>query len=143
MFLSQTPEYALRSMAWFVVADLDRPAGTQEISEATGIPRHYLAKVLRRLVLSGLLESKKGPGGGFALSRAPEAIRFSEILAAVDALPTPGRCAFGWGACNASQPCPLHEVWSHFAERCLTWAEDTTLAQVSSSGTLDVKDHLR
>lgn len=143
MFLSQTPEYALRSMAWFAVADLDRPAGTQEISEATGIPRHYLAKVLRRLVLSGLLESKKGPGGGFALSRPPEEIRFSEILAAVDALPTPGRCAFGWGTCDSNQPCPLHEVWSPLNERCLTWAEDTTLAHVHSPSDVGREGPLR
>lgn len=143
MFLSQTPEYALRSMAWFVAADLDRPAGTQEISKGTGIPRHYLAKILRRLVLSGLLDSKKGPGGGFVLSRPPETIRFSEILAAVDALPTPSRCAFGWGTCDSERPCPLHEVWSELNEQFLTWAENTTLAQIGSSDALEVKSHTR
>lgn len=139
MVLPQTAEYALRSMAWFVAAAPDRSAGAQEISEGTGIPRHYLAKILRRLVLSGLLDSKKGPGGGFALSRPPAAIRFSEILAAVDALPTPSRCAFGWGTCDADHPCPLHEVWSEFNDQFLSWAENATLAKVNSSGATDVE----
>jgi len=68
MLLSQTAEYALRAMAWLATVSGDEPVRAVDLSSATGIPTHYLSKVLRRLVLANLLESQKGQGGGFSLS---------------------------------------------------------------------------
>ena len=64
------------------------PVRASDLSAGTGIPVHYLSKILRRLVLAGVLTSQKGQGGGFSLSRAPEEIPFADILAAVDVYPT-------------------------------------------------------
>ena len=133
MVLSQTAEYALRVMAWLAFERPDAPARATDLSESTGIPPHYLSKILRRLVLAELLESQKGQGGGFSLARAPEEIRFEEILVAVDAYPKQGRCAFGWGACKEVEPCPLHLSWSRLSDAVHQWASTTTLATVSST----------
>jgi len=130
MLLSQTAEYALRAMAWLVATSPEAPVRARDLSAATGIPPQYLSKILRRLVLAGLLESQKGRGGGFTLAYAPEEIRFVDILEAVDAYPAPGRCAFGWGACNADYPCPLHSAWIQMSEALRSWANNTTLAEV-------------
>ena len=128
MLLSQTAEYALRAMTWLATQSPETPVRARDLSEGTGIPLHYLSKILRRLVLANLLVSQKGQGGGFALAREPEAIRFEDILAAVDAYPKSGRCAFGWGACNENDPCPLHDPWSHLNDALHHWATTTTLA---------------
>jgi Rrf2 family iron-sulfur cluster assembly transcriptional regulator len=133
MLLSQTAEYALRAMAWLATAAGRDPVRAVDLSRATGIPAHYLSKVLRRLVLAELLESQKGQGGGFSLARAPSEIALSEVLAAVDAFPAQGRCAFGWGKCDASDPCPLHDSWSHLNDRIRDWAAGTTLEEIASS----------
>jgi Rrf2 family protein len=130
MLLSQTSEYALRAMSWLASAPPDVPIRARDLSEGSGIPPHYLSKVLRRLVLADLLVSQKGQGGGFVLARAPGEIRFLDILAAVDAYPTEGRCAFGWGACNETNPCPLHETWSELNDTIRDWAATSTLADV-------------
>ena len=132
MLLSQTAEYALRAMAWLATASGDEPVRAVDLSRATGIPTHYLSKVLRRLVLAGLLESQKGQGGGFSLASAPGEIAFIDILSAVDAYPTEGRCAFGWGECEASDPCPLHNSWSHLNEQIRDWASGTSLEEIAS-----------
>jgi Rrf2 family protein len=89
-------------------------------------------KILRRLVLAGLLESRKGRGGGFVLSRPPGTIRFSDVLEAVDAQPREGRCAFGWGACDPSRPCPLHASWGPMSEAFSRWAATSTFAGFDS-----------
>ncbi len=130
MLLSQTAEYALRAMAWLAAASPEAPVRARDLSAATGIPPQYLSKILRRLVLAGLLESQKGRGGGFTLAYAPEEIRFVDILEAVDAYPAPGRCAFGWGTCNGDHPCPLHAAWVQMSEALDSWANNTTLAEV-------------
>ncbi len=131
MILSQTAEYALRAMAWLATSSGGEPVRAKDLSTATGIPTHYLSKVMRRLVLAGLLVSQKGQGGGFVLSKAPGEIPFIDILTAVDAYPAEGRCAFGWGHCDETTPCPLHGSWSDLNERLRCWAEGTTLAEIA------------
>jgi Rrf2 family iron-sulfur cluster assembly transcriptional regulator len=131
MLLSQTAEYALRAMAWLASAPEGTPVRAVDLSGSTGIPTHYLSKVLRRLVLADLLESQKGQGGGFSLSRPPREIAFSDILSAVDAFPAEGRCAFGWGQCDVTDPCPLHDSWSHLNNRIRDWASGTSLAEIA------------
>jgi Rrf2 family protein len=134
MVLSQTAEYALRAMAWLAISPAGEPMRVRDLSIATGIPSHYLSKVMRRLVLAGLLVSQKGQGGGFVLSKAPDEIPFIDILIAMDVYPTDGRCAFGWGECDEIRPCPLHGSWSQLKEQLRSWAEDTTLADIAKHG---------
>ncbi|MCP4007711.1 MAG: Rrf2 family transcriptional regulator [bacterium] len=130
MVLSQTAEYALRAAAWLAANPDETPVRARDLSNETGIPAPYLAKILRRLVVAGVLESYKGVGGGFELARPPSEIPFTEILAAVDAYPGDDRCVFGWGACDPSDPCPLHPAWVQMSEAFRSWASTTTLADV-------------
>ena len=129
-FLSQTAEYALRAVAWIALNSPREPVLARDLSEGTQIPAQYLAKILRRLVLADLLDSRKGRGGGFTLARPPGEISFRDVLIAIDTYPKEGRCAFGWGACDASRPCPLHESWSSMSERFRAWASKSSFANV-------------
>lgn len=130
MYFNQTAEYALRAMAFLANLPRGQAARAVDLSEGTGIPTHYLSKVLRRLVVAGLLDSRKGHGGGFSLSRPPRRIKFREILKAADFEPDPRRCAFGWGSCDPQHPCPLHPAWSRLNETVTAWADETTLESV-------------
>ena len=132
-FLPQTAEYALRVMAWISARYPSEPTLARELSQGTQIPEQYLAKVLRRLVLAGILVSRKGRGGGFTLARPPREIRFREVLEAVHAYPQEGRCAFGWGDCDGANPCPLHESWSAMSDGFHRWAATATFARVQAA----------
>lgn len=136
MILSQTAQYALRAMAWLSTLSATEPMRVKDLSVATGIPSHYLSKVMRRLVLAGLATSQKGQGGGFLLSRPPGEIPFIDILVAVDAYSSDGpdqQCAFGWGQCDALRPCPLHDSWTELNDQLRAWAEGTSLADVAKA----------
>jgi Rrf2 family iron-sulfur cluster assembly transcriptional regulator len=137
MLVSQTSEYALRAMAWLASVPPDVPVRARDLSEGADIPPHYLSKILRRLVIAGLLVSQKGQGGGFVLARPPSEIRFLDILSAVDAYPTQGRCAFGWGACDANNPCMLHDSWNELNETLHRWAAEHTLADLQTRASQD------
>jgi len=133
-FLSQTAEYALRAVAWIASRPDDQPVLARDLSHGALIPGQYLSKVLRRLVLAGVLDSRKGRGGGFTLARPAEQISFREVLEAVDAYPREDRCAFGWGACKASRPCPLHETWGAMSGRLRDWATASHFGGLISPG---------
>lgn len=86
MKLSHKLEYACR-----VLAQLGRSYGQEKLAhidalaEAEGIPANYLVQILNELRTAGLISSKRGKQGGYALSREPSAIRLIEIVEAVDA----------------------------------------------------------
>ena len=133
--ISQTAQYALRVAAELALRDRTTPVRATDLQKETGVPPHYLSKVLRRLVEHGLLLSQRGHGGGFVLARPPRRITVAQVLAAVDAMPEEGSCAFGWGRCNAAQPCPLHHTWQTLNEKFLEWARSATFAEsVAQSG---------
>jgi Rrf2 family protein len=130
--LSRTAEYALRAMAQIATLPPGEAIRASELAAEADVPLAYLSKVLRKLVLAGLLHGEKGHHGGFSLAKPPERIRFSDVLAAAEAA-EPVVCAFGWGKCDAADPCPLHPSWSQLKVAYQKWAEGTTLAQVRDS----------
>ena len=82
------------------------------------------------LVVAGLLESRKGHGGGFRMLHAPGEVSYAEILRATDIDVDEDACAFGWGDCDPKNPCPLHPSWARLKDSMAEWAESHTLADV-------------
>lgn len=127
MLLPQTAEYAFRAMSCLVGHYRDGAIRSKDLSEQANIPPFYLSKIMRRLVIAGLVTSQRGHGGGFRLARPPADICFLDILNAVDYQAEMGRCAFGIGKCNPDNPCPLHPAWSALQANFLTWARSNRL----------------
>ena len=130
MLLSRTTEYALRIMAAVATSRGAIPLKAKDLSELINCPRHYVSKVLRKLVSAGLLKATKGHGGGFLLAKKAGQIYFSEIMNAVD-LPTKNKyCIFGWRQCSSANPCILHYRWDRVNESFVEWAQHTTLEHI-------------
>lgn len=103
--ISQSVEYALRAMSY--LASLRGDSATSEvIALTTRVPRGYLSKVMRELVRAELVQSFRGPGGGFVLARDPGTITVLEIVEAVDPIRRIERCPLGNPA--HANLCPLH-----------------------------------
>lgn len=130
MYLNQTAEYGLRAMAQLAIIQTDGLTSAGHLAMETGIPRHYISKILRRLVEADLVFAQKGHGGGFRLSRPPKKIRFADILIALDFEPHGEHCIFGWPQCGLENPCPLHDSWSVMNESFCEWADQKTLADI-------------
>jgi Rrf2 family protein len=56
----------------------------RETAERQGVPLRYLEQILQDLRRAGLVEGKRGPGGGYALARAASEVRLSDVVAALD-----------------------------------------------------------
>jgi Rrf2 family protein len=92
MRLGNTTKYAFESLAYLIRSHArDEWAQIADIAAASGIPRKYLEQVLLDLKTGGLLESKKGQGGGYRLSRSPDEISVGQVLSAIqgELLPLP------------------------------------------------------
>lgn len=137
--LPQTAVYALRAMAYVAGAHATGElVPAERIAGDTNVPPAFLSKVLRMLVSAGLLRSNRGHHGGFALTRPPATIRFLDVLEAVDVALADDGCAFGWGQCDASAPCPLHYAHLELRHALLTWASRHTLANVDLARITDL-----
>ncbi len=84
MKLSTKGRYAMVALVDLAAAQSDSLVSLAEISRRQDISLPYLEQLFVKLRRAGIVESVRGPGGGYRLARAPESIRVSEILAAVD-----------------------------------------------------------
>jgi Rrf2 family transcriptional regulator, nitric oxide-sensitive transcriptional repressor len=103
---SQTVEYALRAVVH--LAD-QAPAArtTDQIAEATKVPKAYLSKVLQNLNRAGIVHTQRGLGGGITLAKLPSALTILEVVNAVDAFRRIRECPLGIVQ-HGLNLCPLH-----------------------------------
>lgn len=107
MRLSATDIYAFQALGYLGMQDLSRWVASEEISEATGVHRPYLVRILAALSAKGVVKSKKGIGGGYALARKPRLISLCEVVRAVDGPVAPLSCiSLNWHeACEEEGRC--------------------------------------
>jgi len=128
--LSQTVEYALRAMMH--IAGLKGVAVKSEsIAKASRVPPGYLSKVLRDLVVANLVESSRGPGGGFRLAREPEKICILDVVNAVEPMRRIKRCPADDP--GRSELCGLHRGVNRALAEIEREFRGTTLAQILST----------
>ncbi|MEY2955691.1 MAG: Rrf2 family transcriptional regulator [Gemmobacter sp.] len=84
MKLSTKGRYAMVALADLAMAPGDGRVSLAEISRRQDISLPYLEQIFVKLRRAGLVESVRGPGGGYRLARSPDAIRVSEVMEAVD-----------------------------------------------------------
>lgn len=95
------------------------------------IPRHFLSKILQQLVKGKLLNSMKGPSGGYKLARPPEEITLIEIVEVIDGLDVFYECGIGLKQCDDEDPCPFHEDYKTVRDNVKDLFETKTLGELS------------
>lgn len=126
--ISPTAEYALRAMVALAQASPEAVI-TPALAETTRVPPGYLPKVLQTLRKARLVESKRGLGGGFTLSRPPDRITILEVINAVGPLQRIERCPLGIES-HGTQLCPLHKHLDDAMELVEQSFASTTLADL-------------
>ena len=91
--LTNKGKYGLKAMLFLASLKPGESAMGQEIATANNIPKKFLDAILLELRNAGMLRSKKGPGGGYALSRTPREIRIGHIIRTLDGPLAPINCA--------------------------------------------------
>lgn len=108
--LSQTTGYAIRALT-YLAQGACTPSFIEQIAESTGVPRSYLAKILRKLNDAGIVASKRGYKGGIWLARPPEEISLLHISMAMGGEDLMHGCLLGFDRCSDDRNCPTHQFW--------------------------------
>jgi Rrf2 family protein len=125
--LSQTCEYALRAVTYIGRHTDAGPVLAKDIATEMEVPLRYLQKVLRDLVRIGVLDSTRGIGGGFRLSRPADKVRLTDVMAPFDDILARTSCPFGNPQCGKANPCPVHDRWADVAGAYLAFLQNTTV----------------
>ena len=130
--LSNKGKYGLKAMVDLAGAPPDRPVLVSDIAERNDIPKKFLDAILGEMRNAGLVRSRKGPGGGYALARPPEEIRVGHIIRVLDGPLAPIGCA----SRTAYQPCEDCADIQHCAVRLLMLQVRDAISSVLDQRTL-------
>ncbi len=111
-----------------------RRIANQEIAAALLVSEHHLAKVMQQLVRTGIVQSTRGPHGGFALARAPEDITLLQLFEAVEGLGD-AECLLRQQVCSGAD-CLVGELVHSVHQHVRQYLADTTLARLARRFTL-------
>ena len=131
MLLSKSCEYGIRA-ALHLAAEPDQRVPIRTISDALGMPYHFLAKIAQQLIAADLLNSVRGPHGGISLARSSEGITLKEIVVALDGPEIFTECVLGLPGCGNRKPCPLHDQWATTRGRIHDMFQEASLADVAA-----------
>ena len=105
------------------------PVTLAGISERQKISLSYLEQLFGRLRRQGLVESVRGPGGGYCMAKPLSEISVADIIRAVDEQIDATQCG-GMGNCNDNKPCMTHELWSSLNSHIYQFLEAVNLDQL-------------
>jgi Rrf2 family transcriptional regulator, iron-sulfur cluster assembly transcription factor len=134
MVLSQTAVYALKAALYLAEQPQGDPVRVDDIASALDVPRNYLSKILHVLARGDVLESTRGPKGGFRLARSPEDMTLEHVIEHFDDLVGGSPCLLGRAECSDDNPCAAHTRWKSASVAVRTFFRDTTVAELSQTG---------
>lgn len=106
---SKTCEYAIRALIFIAQKSKNGyKSGIKEVAEEINAPVHFIAKILHSLSKKGLVQSFKGPTGGFYLDKNSLQNSLADIVLAVDGDKLFSGCGLGLNYCSETKPCPMH-----------------------------------
>ncbi len=126
--ISQTVEYALRVVV-HLAEHAPHARTTEQLANATLVPKAYLSKVIQGLARQGVVRSQRGVGGGVSLVKSPDQLSILEVVNAVEPLQRIRSCPLGL-ASHGVRLCPLHRRLDNALAGVEKAFGSTTLAEV-------------
>ena len=132
MKLTSKGRYAVMAMADLAKNHVKEPTSLSAISLRQGISLSFLEQLFLRLKKNDLVQSTRGPLGGYILSRAPEEIKLLSIIQAVDEKIKTVKCKkSSKKGCNGkSIKCITHNLWDDLETHINKFFEDNTLNDI-------------
>ncbi|MBU0743737.1 Rrf2 family transcriptional regulator [bacterium] len=134
MFKTET-RYALHAVT--VLARSEGLVRNSELAAHLNISLPMVAKIQNRLVQAGLVVSRPGPGGGYALARPAADIRLREVVAPTEGENWGHGCLLGLPRCDDENPCAMHPAWLKLRTHILAMLNDRTVAEMAA-GTVEI-----
>ncbi|MCC6684757.1 MAG: Rrf2 family transcriptional regulator [Bacteroidia bacterium] len=126
---SKACEYGIKASIYITEQSLhDRKVSLKDVAKAIKSPEAYTSKILQQLVRTHIINSDKGPTGGFSIEKQKlDKITLSAIVFAIDGDDIYKGCGLGLSKCNEKKPCSVHNQFKQIRENLKNMLEQTTL----------------
>ena len=134
---SKACEYGIRASIFIAEQSLlDKKVSLKDIAKAIDSPEAYTSKILQQLSRNFIINSDKGPTGGFSMSQQElEEVKLSTVVTAIDGDAIYKGCGLGLKNCNEKMPCPVHNQFKVVREELREMLETTLVKSL----TMDLK----
>ena len=135
MRLSSRTRYGVRALFHIAYHNGGGPASAREVAQRQDIPVRFLEQVFQDLKKAAVVESRRGPGGGYYLARAPESVTLGDVLRAIEGPIEFGRCVHSHD--GVVQPgehitgrCVTGDVWQKIGGMLTDYLDGITIADL-------------
>ena len=144
MKLTSKGRYAVMAMADLANTNANHPTNLTEISLRQGISISFLEQIFLKLKRNNLVQSSRGPSGGYSLTKCPEEIKLSTIIKAVDEeIKTVGcKKESKKGCTGKSAKCITHNLWDDLENHINNFFEKNTLKDIIFKASKDKQKEL-
>ena len=129
MRLTTKGRFAVTAMIDVAMHGQGGPVTLSAVSERQRISLSYLEQLFGKLRRHGLVDSVRGPGGGYNLARGPETISVADVILAVDEPIDATQCA-GRENCLDDRRCMTHELWAGLNAHIFSYLRSVSLAEL-------------
>jgi Rrf2 family iron-sulfur cluster assembly transcriptional regulator len=144
MKLSTKGRYAVMAMVDIASQSGEVPVALGDVSERQEISQEYLEQLFAKLRRAGLVESQRGPGGGYKLAREADDICIADIVTAVDEPMQITRCqGDAIEGCVRGEKCVTHELWAALGRQVFGFLSVITLGDVVERRNLALEASIR
>ncbi len=130
MRLTTKGRFAVTAMIDLALRQNNGPVTLAAISQRQHISLSYLEQLFGKLRRNELVESTRGPGGGYTLARKPEEITVADIILSVDEPIDATQCGGKENCLGESGRCMTHELWSALNQHMVEFLDSVTLQKL-------------
>lgn len=130
---SKACEYGIRATIYIALQSLqDKRVSLKDIARKIDSPEAFTAKILQHLAKNNIVDSVKGPLGGFEIEKKKmNTVKLSNIVSAIDGEGIYRGCALGLKVCNEKQPCPVHNQFNIIRNDLKEMLESTSIRDLA------------
>ncbi len=132
---SKACEYGIRAAVYIAEQSLlDRKVSLKETSKAIDSPEAFTSKILQQLSKNNIINSDKGPTGGFSMDKQKlDRVKLSTIIFAIDGDNIYKGCGMGLKQCNELKPCPVHYQFKSIRDNLKNLLETTSIKNLAQN----------
>jgi len=130
---SKACEYGIRAVIYIAEqSHHDKKVSLKDVAQAVESPEAYTSKILQQLSRSNIINSNKGPTGGFWMDKQTlDNVKLSTLVSAIDGSSIYIGCGLGLKQCNEKMPCPVHNSFKEIRNELKKMLETTSVKSLA------------
>lgn len=130
---SKACEYGIKASVFILDSSLkNQKVSKKDVAKAIDSPEAYTSKILQQLSKNKIIQSEKGPTGGFSVQKDKiDRLNLSMIVAAIDGDSIYEGCGLGFHQCDENKPCVIHHQYKSIRSDLKKMLENTLLVDLS------------